>query len=25
VQAVNRVYHERAHPSYLVLPVIERN
>jgi hypothetical protein len=25
VQAVNCVYHERAHPSYLVLPVIERN
>ncbi|EFH89848.1 CocE/NonD family hydrolase [Ktedonobacter racemifer] len=25
VQAVNRVYHESAHPSYLVLPVIVRN
>jgi putative CocE/NonD family hydrolase len=25
VQAVNRVYHDSAHPSYLVLPVIERN
>lgn len=24
VQAVNRVYHGRAHPSHLLLPVIER-
>lgn len=24
VQAVNRVYHERAYPSHLLLPVIER-
>lgn len=22
--AVNRVYHDRAHPSYLILPIIER-
>ena len=25
VQAVNRVYHNSAHPSYLVLPIIERS
>ena len=25
VQAINRVYHERTHPSYLILPIIERN
>jgi putative CocE/NonD family hydrolase len=24
VQAVNRVYHDSAHPSYLLLPIIER-
>ncbi len=23
VQAVNRVYHDRAHPSHLILPIIE--
>jgi putative CocE/NonD family hydrolase len=25
VQAVNRVYHDTAHPSRLILPIIERN
>jgi len=25
VQAVNRVYHDSAHPSHLVLPIIERD
>jgi putative CocE/NonD family hydrolase len=25
VQVVNRVYHDSAHPSYLVLPIIERS
>jgi uncharacterized protein len=25
VQAINRIYHDRAHPSYLLLPVIERD
>jgi putative CocE/NonD family hydrolase len=25
VQAVNRVYHDAAHPSHLLLPIIERN
>jgi putative CocE/NonD family hydrolase len=25
VQAVNRVYHDSTHPSYLVLPIIERD
>jgi hypothetical protein len=25
VQAVNRVYHESMHPSYLLLPIIERS
>jgi putative CocE/NonD family hydrolase len=25
VQAVNRVYHDAAHPSHLILPIIERN
>jgi len=25
VQAVNRVYHDSAHPSYLILPIIERD
>jgi putative CocE/NonD family hydrolase len=24
VQAVNRVYHDRAHPSHLILPIIDR-
>jgi hypothetical protein len=24
VQAVDRVYHDHVHPSYLVLPIIER-
>jgi uncharacterized protein len=24
VQAVNRIYHDPAHPSYLILPIIER-
>jgi hypothetical protein len=24
VQAVNRVYYDLVHPSYLVLPIIER-
>src|SRR5205814_9487326 len=24
VQAVNRVYHDSAHPSHLILPIIER-
>lgn len=24
VQAVNRVYHDRTHPSHLILPIIER-
>ncbi|OLE35442.1 MAG: X-Pro dipeptidyl-peptidase [Ktedonobacter sp. 13_1_20CM_3_54_15] len=25
VQAVNRIYHDAAHPSHLILPIIERN
>lgn len=25
VQAVNRVYHDSAHPSHLILPIIERD
>jgi uncharacterized protein len=25
VQAVNLVYHDSAHPTYLVLPIIERS
>jgi predicted acyl esterase len=25
VQAVNRVFHEAAHPSHLILPIIERD
>ena len=25
VQAVNRVYHDSAHTSHLILPIIERN
>lgn len=25
VQAVNRIYHDSAHPSYLILPIIERD
>jgi len=25
VQAVNRIYHDPAHPSYLILPIIERD
>jgi len=25
VQAINRVYHDRTHPSHLILPIIERD
>ena len=25
VQAVNRIYHDAAHPSHLILPIIERD
>jgi putative CocE/NonD family hydrolase len=25
VQAVNRIYHDRTHPSYLLLPIIQRS
>ena len=25
VQAVNRVFHDAAHPSHLILPIIERD
>jgi putative CocE/NonD family hydrolase len=25
IQAVNRIYHDRTHPSHLLLPIIERS
>jgi predicted acyl esterase len=25
VQALNRIYHDVAHPSHLILPIIERD